>query len=160
MADISIATIVLPYYLKRDNRLYISGVVQSVLDMGNAVRFNGNGGSDSPVNIDDDMVLMYLPSREFYGLTMKLPTPTEEQKLQAYKIALQTFPNMKSWDQADQDLILASVFSIYGYGGSLSDVVLVYKGEHKQHRLDRHLYQSTIKLAKAAGVKIKYITSR
>ena len=58
MADISIATIVLPYYLKRDNRLYITGIVQSVLDMGNAVRFNGNGGADSPVNIDDDMVLM------------------------------------------------------------------------------------------------------
>jgi len=160
MDDIAIATLILPYYLKRDNRLYISGVVQCILDMGNAIRFNGNGGADSPVNIDNDMVLMYLPSHEFYGLTMKLPTPTEEQKLQAYKIALQSFPNMKKWEQEDQDLLLSSVFSIYGYGGTLSDVVLIYKGEHKQHKLDRHLYQSTIKLAKDAGVKIKYITSR
>ena len=147
MDDIAIATLILPYYLKRDNRLYISGVVQCILDMGNAIRFNGNGGADSPVNIDNDMVLMYLPSHEFYGLTMKLPTPTEEQKLQAYKIALQSFPNMKKWEQEDQDLLLSSVFSIYGYGGTLSDVVLIYKGEHRQHKLDRHLYQSTIKLS-------------
>lgn len=157
--DIKIATFILPYHLKRDNRIFIGGCAQSVLDMGNAIRYNGNGGLDNPINIEHDMVYQYLATNPFFGIESELPEPDEKQKLNAYKIALQSFPNMKTWDQKDQDMLLASVFSIYGYNNNPSDVVLIYKGHHRHSPLNHQLFTNAIKIAKASGIKIKYLCS-
>mgnify|MGYP003590652139 CR=1 FL=1 len=157
--DIKIARFILPYHLKRDNRIFIAGCAHSILEMGNAIRYNGNGGLDNPINIDHEMVYQYLTTDPFFDLISKLPKPDEQQKLNAYKIALQSFPNMKTWEQKDQDMLLASVFSIYGYNNNPSDLILIYKGSFRPSSTNHQLYLNAIKLAKASGIKIKYLCS-
>lgn len=158
--DIKIATMLLPHYMNKINRLFIQECAETILEMGNAIRFNGSGGVDSPLNIDSEMLVTYLSDTSYYGLTNLIPLPTEEQKLDAYKIALQSFPNMKTWEQSEQNKLLASVYSIYGYTGNKSDLILIYKGAHRRHKNDNSLFDNAVKLAKASGVKIKYLTAR
>lgn len=158
--DIKIATMILPHYMNKINRLFIQECAETILAMGNAIRCNGSGGIDGPLNLESDMLVTYLATDPYYGLNNKIPLPSEEQKLDAYKIALQSFPNMKTWEQPEQDKLLASVYSIYGYNGNKSDLILVYKGSHRRHRNDNSLFEHAIKLAKASGVKIKYLTAR
>lgn len=158
--DIKIATVVIPHYLNKINRLFVRECIETILDLGNAVRSNGSGGIDSSLNIDSDMLVRYLPSDPYYGFTNDNPHPSEEQKLAAYKIALQFYPNMKTWEQTEQDKLLATVFSIYGYNGNASDLILIYKGIHRKHKNDSLLYNAAVKIAKASGIKIKYLTAR
>lgn len=149
--------VVLPYYMTKNARHFFNEMAQLFLANGDQIRFNGNGGLDSPMNIVAPRMVHYLPSKEFRGLVKKIKEPTEEQRLAAIRIAMEIYPNFAEWEQEEQELVLASVYTIYGYTGRKCDLVVIYGGKYREHALNKHLFVTAKKLAKHAGIKIKFV---
>lgn len=155
-----IVTLIVPFHMYKNDRVYLEGVVSSILSMGNAIRSNGNGSVHGPLNRLDKAIVNFVPvgMKVFEGLNNIAPAPTDEQRLQAYQIAMQSYPNMKTWPQEEQDLLLASVYSIYGYSGRKSDLILIYSGRIGSCKnINKQLFTCAKKLAQDSDVPIKHL---
>lgn len=162
MDNMKIVTLILPHYLNRTERIYINEVIDHLLKLGHAIRFNGSGGDQNPLmHVNSEKVVIYPPYNGYYGLIQDIQSPTEQEKLNAYKIGLSVSPNMKEQDQKIQNMLLSSVYSIYGYRGNKSDLILILnKNSVVIHKHDAILYKKCIELAEESGVQVKYLTPR
>lgn len=158
----NVITFLVPFHMNKPTREYIHEMAKQFLDDNNVVRFNGNGGSNNQLSFEHDYFVNYLPEPEHLGLVSDIPLPDTDQTMNAYKIALTSFPTMKKWDESDQNKLLASVFSLYGYSNRKSDLVIIVRpraGSIKS-KDDRNLYYNALKLVKDAGIKTKSILPR
>lgn len=159
-----IVTLILPSRISKPNREFLDGVVRTTLELGHAIRTNGNGGFYSPANIEEhDLVVHYCPEDGKYkDMNNIAPPAPDEYDLAIYQKAMEVFPHMKHWPQQQQDELLRSVRSIYGMAGnSPSDKIFIFPMNSKTPvNSDQGLYYKAITLAKASGIPIKEFTSK
>lgn len=150
-----IITIITPHFMNRPKRKMVDQFLDKAMAAGHAVRWNGNGGISQNMPIDSTNFADFLPTVEFMGLTQKIPAPTADHIKAAIKIASRSIPRAGDLPKEDKLKLSASVHSIYGYSGRISDLIVIVPDSRNKHNNDEHLYDDAIKIAKASGAPIK-----
>lgn len=157
-----IATIINPYYMNKPNRLKLrERYIEPYLSMGDGLRYNGNGRSNSEVSqIEEnvDKIVIYTSQKNFNHPSVAPEAPLNVIQ-RAKQIAIKALgeKRVSSMSPREQQYVLDSVHSIYGYGSTPSSIIFIYTGKNTHHEFDKWLYSAAIAIAKASGIKIVFI---
>lgn len=165
MTDVppKIATIICPYYMTKPNRTKLRECyIEPFLDMGDGIRYNGNGRENAEVlqtKVNADKIVTYTSQKNLQHHISVAPLASPDVIERAKQIAINVVgeKEFNKMAQRDQNLLLDSVHSIYGYGSTPSSIIFIYTGKHTHHEFDKYLYHRAIAIAKASGIRLVFI---
>lgn len=163
MTNPKIATIICPYYMTKPNRTKLRECyIEPYLSMGDGIRYNGNGRENAEVlqtKVNADKIVTYTSQKNLQHHISVAPSPPPDVVERAIAIAKKVIgeKEFKDMSKRDQNLLLDSVHSIYGYGSTPSSIIFIYTGKNTHHEFDKYLYHRAIAIAKASGIRLVFI---
>lgn len=150
--DSKVVTIVVPHFMPKPGRTLLESNVGLALKFDAYLRWNGSGALHYGLEKPHDNILVYPPKGNYMGVTSD-DFASEEERTQAIEGLMKLYPKAHKSDFLE--LLLASYYSLFGYGGTPSDFVLTYKGTHRSYRNDKSLFNAPLTMARKAGIPIK-----
>lgn len=148
-----IVTLVVPHFMAKPGRDLLESNVQLALKFDAYLRWNGSGALHYGLEKPHDNILVYPPKGNYMGVQTD-DVATEEERAEALEGLYRLYPKAHQ-SGAFLELLLASYYSLFGYGGTPSDFVIAYQGDHRPYRNDKSLYNAPLAMARKAGIPIK-----
>lgn len=150
--DSKIVTVIVPHFMPKPGRILLDSNVSLALKFDAYIRWNGSGSDHYGLEQPNDNILVYPPKGSYMSVTSD-DSASEEERAEAIEGLMKLYPKAHKSDFLD--LLLASYYSLFGYGGTPSDFALTYKGTHRPYRNDKSLFEAPLIMARKAGIPIK-----